>query len=82
MCIYLGHMCIKYVQNMKFLQSSLWPGGLSTDDNNAENNRRRTIHDCVGSLAFMPNELIKLLGAFDNKVNFTLTCLDVLNIVR
>ena len=55
-------MCI-YVQNMKFLWSNLWTGGLSTDDNNDDDNdahddTRRTIHDCIGSLAWLPNEPI------------------------
>ena len=31
MYTYQGYMCI-YVQNIKFLRSSLWPGGLPTDD--------------------------------------------------
>ena len=31
-----------------------WPGGLLDDGNNA--NTRQTIHDCIGSLAFMSNE--------------------------
>ena len=44
-------------------QSKLWPGGLSTDSDTNENNdandedkTRRTIHNCIGSLAFMPEE--------------------------
>ena len=59
-------MCI-YVQNMKFLWSNLWMGGLSTDDDNDDNNNNNdanddtwwTIHDCIGSLAWLPNEPMK-----------------------
>ena len=57
-------MCI-YVQNMKFLWSNLWTGGLSTDDDNnndddnyTNDDTRRTIHDCIDSLAWLPNEPI------------------------
>ena len=50
-------MCI-YVQNMKFLSSNLRTGGLSTDNdaNDANNDTWWTIHDCIGSLAWLPNE--------------------------
>ena len=43
---------------MKILLSNLWPGGLCTDNanNDTHNNTRRTIHDSLGSLAFMTNE--------------------------
>ena len=63
-----------YVQNMKFLWSNLWTGGLSTDDNNDDNNdandnTRWTIHDCIGSLAWLPNEPITLPKSV-RKVNF------------
>ena len=51
-----------YVQNVKFLYIiKLWPEGLFTDSDDANNNTdnddiSRTIHYCIGSLAFMPNE--------------------------
>ena len=61
MCINYGHVC-RYVQNINFPLSKLWPGRLSTDnDTNDDDNTQRKIHDCTGSLAFMPNEAIKLL---------------------
>ena len=44
-------MCI-YVQDIKFLWSNLWTGGLSTDDDdndNANDDTWSTIHDCIGS---------------------------------
>ena len=44
-------MCI-YVEYMKFLWLNLWTGGLSTDDNDANDDTRRTIRDCIGSSAF------------------------------
>ena len=34
----------------------------TNDDINDDDNTRRTIHDCVGSLAFMPNEPIMYDG--------------------
>ena len=59
MCI-SAYLCT-CVQDMKFLWLNLWSGGASTDgDYNANDDdnddTRRTIHDCMGSLAFMPNE--------------------------
>ena len=45
MCLHLGHMCIRYEI---FVIKNLWSAGLSTDDNSW----------CLGSLAFMPTELI------------------------
>ena len=41
--------------HMEFLWSNLWPWGLSTDNGNNPDTWR-TIHDCTGYLAFMPNE--------------------------
>ena len=56
-----GYMC-KCMQDMKFLWSNLWKGGLSTDDkaddNNDDENTQQVIHDCLVSLVFMPNEPI------------------------
>ena len=46
-----------YLQNMKFVQLILWPGGAYTDDTYATTARSRSHimihfmnHDCVGSL--------------------------------
>ena len=42
-----------YVQDIKFLWLNLWTGGLSTENNNDDNNyndaTQQTIHDCIGS---------------------------------
>ena len=49
-------MCI-HVQDIKFLWSNLWTGGLSTDDDDdnanddANDDTWWTIHDCIGSSA-------------------------------
>ena len=52
-------MCM-HVQDMKFLWSNLWLGGLSTDDTNDDNANNNdntndttqlTIHDYIGSSA-------------------------------
>ena len=51
------HILGAHVQNMKFLWSNLWTEGLSTDDDNDDT--QQTIHDCIGSLAWLPNEPIK-----------------------
>ena len=48
-----------YVQGIKFLGSMLSLGQLYTDTNDDDddaNDTRRTNHDCIGSLACMPNE--------------------------
>ena len=51
------------MQDMKFLRSKVWPGGLSADDDindndndDANDNTRWAIHNYIGSIAFMPNE--------------------------
>ena len=56
MCIYWGHMCI-FIQNMKFLSSILWLGGLCTEANNdTDNYARWTNHEYIGSFGRIPNE--------------------------
>ena len=51
------HTLGAYVQDIKFLWSNLWTGGMSTDDNDDDanndtnDNTRRAIHDCIGSSA-------------------------------
>ena len=62
MCINQGH-CVIYLQNMKFVQSILWPGGAYTD---AAHVAKAKImipysdeimnHDYIGSLGCIPNE--------------------------
>ena len=62
MCINRGYYVI-YLQNMKFVQLILWPGGAYTDDTYATK-ARITIpyydeimnHDYLGSLGCIPNE--------------------------
>ena len=62
MCINRGHYVI-YLQNMKFVQSILWPGGAYTDATHATK-AKITIpysdeimnHDYIGSLGCIPNE--------------------------
>ena len=56
MCINWGHYII-YLQNKKFVQLILWPGGAYTDDTYATKPESRSHfrihfvnHDCIGSL--------------------------------
>ena len=53
-------MCIP-VQDMKFPLSSPWSRSMATCSSDANDNDDTlwTIHDYIGSLAFMPNEPIK-----------------------
>ena len=63
MYLYWGYMYM-YLQDMKFLWAMLSLGQLYTDndtndndDNDDDNNDTWwTNHDCIGSLAYMPNE--------------------------
>ena len=73
MCIYWGYMYM-YLQDMKFLWAMLSLGQLYTDDNtndndnddtnDSDNNTWWTNHDCIGSLACMPNEPISIFGMY------------------
>ena len=54
-------MCID-VQDMKFLWSNLWLGGLSTDDN--DDDADKAIHDYIGTSAFIPNEPTSWHGSY------------------
>ena len=62
MCLNQGHYMI-YLQNMKFVWSILWPGGVYTDATYADDARimipysdEIMNHDYIGSFVCMPNE--------------------------
>ena len=77
--IFHVHMLGAYV-HVNILWSNMWPGGMATDDanniedDNDDNNTRRTIHDCLGSFAFMPNEPIMAILPHDTITKVTCDC--------
>ena len=73
MCIYGGHMYI-YLPNIKFLCLNLWFGKWYTDDannasntNDANDDARRTRHDCTRLFGNEPKNLLKLFTDKDEK---------------